>query len=108
MMMISSLCLCFQVEVIDVNENLASPQFDRLVYNSSISESAVPGQRVLKVHAVDSDTGAADSKVSYSIHRGSGLGRFSVESNTGESYFVGVVVTININTLILIICFSVS
>ena len=83
-----------------MNENLASPQFDRLVYNSSISESAVPGQRVLKVHAVDSDTGAADSKVSYSIQRGSGLGRFSVESNTGESYFVSVVVTINISVLL--------
>lgn len=67
----------------DVNENLHTPRFDMLVYNGTIEESAIPGQRVLVVRARDSDVGQADSKVSYSIQRGSGLGIFTVDSKTG-------------------------
>lgn len=82
--------------MIDVNENLAAPKFDQLVYNSTVSESALPGSTVLKVQARDSDIASSDSKVSYSIQRGSGLGRFTVDSSSGKAdYKVYYIITLS-------------
>lgn len=43
------------IVVLDANDN--SPQFDRSTYDVRISESTSVGSELLRVHAVDPDTG---------------------------------------------------
>lgn len=70
--------------MIDVNENLNKPQFEKLAYEGRVSESAPLGSQVIKVKATDSDTALSDHRLAYTIRRGSGLGRFSIDNN-GEA-----------------------
>ncbi|GAA6089262.1 protocadherin Fat 3a isoform X1 [Tachysurus ichikawai] len=71
-----------EVEVVDVNENLYAPYFSNFAVNASVKESARIGTSVLRVSARDDDTGR-DGEVQYSIRDGSGLGRFTIDDETG-------------------------
>lgn len=68
------------VEVIDVNENRFAPQFEDFVLTGSLRENQSPGAHVMKVIAKDFDTTGPDSRVSYSIIRGDGLGLFAIDN----------------------------
>lgn len=75
------------VEVIDVNENRFAPQFDDFVLKGSVMENQPPGTHVMVATAKDADAAGPDSRVSYSIRGGDGLGIFTVDSD-GEYIFV--------------------
>ncbi|XP_057206378.1 protocadherin Fat 3a isoform X2 [Triplophysa rosa] len=74
-----------ELEVVDVNENLYAPYFSNFAMNGSVKESARIGTSVLQVSARDDDTGR-DGEVQYSIRDGSGLGRFTIDEETGVIY----------------------
>ncbi|KAL6471960.1 hypothetical protein MHYP_G00206100 [Metynnis hypsauchen] len=74
-----------ELEVVDVNENLYAPYFSNFALNGSVKESARIGTSVLQVSARDDDTGR-DGEVQYSIRDGSGLGRFTIDEETGVIY----------------------
>uniref|UniRef100_A0A3B4DCD8 FAT atypical cadherin 3a n=1 Tax=Pygocentrus nattereri TaxID=42514 RepID=A0A3B4DCD8_PYGNA len=71
-----------ELEVVDVNENLYAPYFSNFALNGSVKESVRIGTSVLQVSAQDDDTGR-DGEVQYSIRDGSGLGRFTIDEETG-------------------------
>ncbi|KAM4700502.1 protocadherin Fat 3 isoform 2-T2 [Discoglossus pictus] len=71
-----------EVEVVDVNENLHTPYFPDFAVTGSIRENSRLGTSVLQVTATDEDTGR-DGEIQYSIRDGSGLGRFSIDEETG-------------------------
>ncbi|XP_055595283.1 fat-like cadherin-related tumor suppressor homolog isoform X3 [Uranotaenia lowii] len=68
------------VDVIDVNENRYPPQFDDFVLGGSITENKPPGAHVMQVVAKDFDPPGPDSRVSYSIKGGDGLGIFAIDN----------------------------
>uniref|UniRef100_A0A4W3IWA4 FAT atypical cadherin 3a n=1 Tax=Callorhinchus milii TaxID=7868 RepID=A0A4W3IWA4_CALMI len=71
-----------EVEVVDVNENLYTPQFSRFAMMASVKENSPIGTSILQLTAYDDDSGR-DGVIQYSIRDGSGLGRFTVEEDTG-------------------------
>jgi len=78
------------VEVVDVNENLYAPRFDDFAIECSVKENSPPGTVVTKVTAQDADPPGDDSRITYSIRSGTGLGLFSIDSqgkNKNELYF---------------------
>ncbi|XP_046644672.1 fat-like cadherin-related tumor suppressor homolog isoform X5 [Daphnia pulicaria] len=68
------------VEVVDVNENLYAPRFEDFVTEASVRENAPPGTLVAKVTATDADPSGDDSRLSYAIRGGTGLGLFSIDN----------------------------
>ncbi|KAL4647068.1 protocadherin Fat 3-like [Arapaima gigas] len=72
-----------EVEVVDVNENLYAPYFSDFALSSSVKENSRIGMSVLRVTAKDDDTGR-DGDIQYTIRDGSGLGRFSIDEETGK------------------------
>lgn len=75
------------IEVIDVNENRFAPQFDDFVLTGSVAENQPAGTHVMIVTAKDADAPGPDSRISYSIRGGDGLGIFTVD-NEGMSAVV--------------------
>uniref|UniRef100_A0A3B3S9R2 FAT atypical cadherin 3 n=1 Tax=Paramormyrops kingsleyae TaxID=1676925 RepID=A0A3B3S9R2_9TELE len=71
-----------EVEVVDVNENLYTPYFSDFALTGSVKENSRIGTSVLQVTARDDDAGR-DGEIQYSIRDGSGLGRFSIDEETG-------------------------
>lgn len=69
------------VEIIDVNENRYAPQFDDFVLTGSVMENQPPGTHVMVATAKDADAAGPDSRVTYSIRGGDGLGVFTVDSD---------------------------
>jgi protocadherin Fat 1/2/3 len=70
--------VCFiNIEVVDVNENLLAPVFENFYAYGYISENMPIGTTVMIVKAYDPD----GDGVTYSIRDGSGLGRFTIDSN---------------------------
>ncbi|XP_075054823.1 protocadherin Fat 3 isoform X5 [Mixophyes fleayi] len=78
-----------EVEVVDVNENLHTPYFTDFAVTGSIKENSRIGTSVLQVLARDEDNGR-DGEIQYSIRDGSGLGRFSIDEETGVIYTADV------------------
>lgn len=72
-----------EVEVVDVNENLHTPYFPDFATVGAVREDARVGTSVLQVVARDEDTGR-DGEVQYSIRDGSGLGRFTIDDESGK------------------------
>lgn len=68
------------VEIIDVNENRFAPQFDDFVLTGKVLENQPPGTHVMTVIAKDADTPGPDSRVTYSIKGGDGLGVFTIDN----------------------------
>uniref|UniRef100_A0A673HI96 Protocadherin Fat 3-like n=1 Tax=Sinocyclocheilus rhinocerous TaxID=307959 RepID=A0A673HI96_9TELE len=71
-----------EVEVIDVNENLNEPYFSEIAVRGTVKENSWHGTSVLQVTAQDDDKGR-DGVIRYSINARSGLGRFSIDEETG-------------------------
>ncbi len=71
-----------EVEVIDVNENLNEPYFSEFAVRGTVKENSRHGTSVLQVTAQDDDKGR-DGVIRYSIKAKSGLGRFSIDEETG-------------------------
>lgn len=74
------------IEVIDVNENKYAPQFEDFVLSGSVSENQPIGTHVMVVAAKDSDAPGPDSRITYSIRGGDGLGLFSIDGD-GKWFF---------------------
>ncbi|XP_017121894.1 fat-like cadherin-related tumor suppressor homolog isoform X1 [Drosophila elegans] len=66
------------IMIIDVNENRFAPEFDDFVYEGRIKENKPKGTFVMNVTARDMDTVDLNSKITYSITGGDGLGIFAV------------------------------
>uniref|UniRef100_A0A671P273 Protocadherin Fat 3-like n=1 Tax=Sinocyclocheilus anshuiensis TaxID=1608454 RepID=A0A671P273_9TELE len=77
-----------EVEVIDVNENLSEPYFSEIAVRGTVKENSRHGTSVLQVTAQDDDKGR-DGVIRYSINARSGLGRFSIDEETGMIYTTG-------------------
>uniref|UniRef100_A0A8C2GNL9 FAT atypical cadherin 3b n=1 Tax=Cyprinus carpio TaxID=7962 RepID=A0A8C2GNL9_CYPCA len=77
-----------EVEVIDVNENLNEPYFSEFAVRGSVKENSRHGTSVLQVTAQDDDMGR-DEVIRYCIKARSGLGRFSIDEETGMIYTTG-------------------
>lgn len=69
------------IEIIDVNENRYAPQFDDFVLTGSVSENQVSGTHVMTITARDADAPGPDSRISYSIRGGDGLGIFTIDND---------------------------
>ena len=67
----------------DVSENYFAPIFSVSTSVVSISENAQPNSLVSRVSATDGDEGI-NGKVIFTITGGSGLGKFTVDQNTGK------------------------
>lgn len=68
------------VEIVDVNENLHTPVFSDFVLSVSIPENEPAGTLVTQVKATDADPPGDDSRISYQITSGQGLGFFSIDN----------------------------
>ncbi|KAA0703962.1 Protocadherin Fat 3 FAT tumor suppressor -like protein 3 [Triplophysa tibetana] len=77
-----------EVEVIDVNENLNEPYFTEFALRGSVKENSRHGMSVLQVTAKDDDKGR-DGVIRYLLKAGSGLGRFSIDEETGIIFTAG-------------------
>lgn len=71
-----------EVEVIDVNENLNEPYFSEFAVRGTVKENSRHGTSVLQVTAQDGDKGR-DGVIRYTMKARSGLGRFSIDEETG-------------------------
>lgn len=67
------------VEVEDVNENMYPPMFDDVVVVGQVSENQPKGTSVIKVTAHDADPPGMNSKFTYSILDGDGMGFFTID-----------------------------
>lgn len=77
------------VEIIDVNENRFAPQFDDYVLIGSVLENQPSGSHVMKITARDADAPGPDSRITYSIRGGDGLGLFSIDFD-GKYAFINI------------------
>ncbi|XP_077287800.1 fat-like cadherin-related tumor suppressor homolog [Arctopsyche grandis] len=68
------------VEVIDVNENIHPPTFNDFVLEGSVKENQPIGTRVFAVKATDADPPGMDSRITYTIKGGDGMGYFIIDS----------------------------
>uniref|UniRef100_A0AAR2KH39 FAT atypical cadherin 3b n=1 Tax=Pygocentrus nattereri TaxID=42514 RepID=A0AAR2KH39_PYGNA len=78
-----------EVEVVDVNENLNEPYFSEFAVKATIKENSRLGTSVVQVTAKDDDKGR-DGVIRYSIKAGSGLGRFSIDEETGTCLIIPI------------------
>jgi len=73
------------VDVVPVNHNLYPPRFRDFVLQGRVRENQPPGTSVMQVLATDGDSESPiaspdDYRIVYSIRNGTGLGRFSIDS----------------------------
>ncbi|XP_061389779.1 fat-like cadherin-related tumor suppressor homolog [Musca vetustissima] len=66
------------IEIIDVNENRYSPEFDDFVYTAKVKENMPKGTIVRNITARDLDSKGPESEISYYIRGGDGIGLFTV------------------------------
>ncbi|CAG5076306.1 Similar to kug: Fat-like cadherin-related tumor suppressor homolog (Drosophila melanogaster) [Cotesia congregata] len=67
------------IEVVDVNENIHPPVFDDYIVSTSVAENQPVGTIVTTVSAKDLDSPGQDSRISYSIRGGDGIGYFTID-----------------------------
>lgn len=80
------------VEVIDVNENQYTPQFEDFVLTSdgnSVRENQPIGTYVMNINTRDNDPPGPDSRVAFSIRGGDGLGLFTIDNEGTYSLDLG-------------------
>ncbi|KAJ0004548.1 hypothetical protein NQD34_010762 [Periophthalmus magnuspinnatus] len=85
----SSPIFMLKIEVVDVNENLYAPYFPEFAVRGSVKENSRVGTSVLTVSAQDEDLGR-DGQLRYSVRRGSGLGTFTIDEDTGVIYTAAI------------------
>ncbi|NWR74121.1 PCD23 protein, partial [Centropus unirufus] len=69
------------ITVLDVNDE--APVFLKQLYEAAVCENQDPGEYVIKVEAVDRDTGL-NSLLQYEILPGTGYEKFKINSDSGE------------------------
>ncbi|EMP24920.1 Protocadherin-23 [Chelonia mydas] len=69
------------VNILDVNDE--RPVFQKQLYEAAVSENQDPGEFVIKVEAVDRDSGI-NSLLQYEILPGNGFEIFQINSDTGQ------------------------
>ncbi|XP_043369203.1 protocadherin-23 isoform X2 [Dermochelys coriacea] len=69
------------VSILDVNDE--RPVFQKQLYEAAVSENQDPGEFVIKVEAVDRDSGI-NSLLQYEILPGNGFEIFQINSDTGQ------------------------
>ncbi|KAH0945016.1 hypothetical protein HN011_005490 [Eciton burchellii] len=69
------------VHITDVNDNV--PQFQRLPYETQVSEGAAIGTQLLRVYTTDADEGL-NGDVFYSLEDGNQHGQFAIDEATGQ------------------------
>lgn len=74
------------IAVVDVNENVHAPQFESFVVSASALENQPAGTSVITVKATDDDLPGEDSRISYHITGGDGVGYFSIDDHGKCSY----------------------
>lgn len=67
------------IEVTDVNENVHPPRFADVAFSTRVRENLPADTLVATVTAADMDAPGEDSRVSYLIAGGSGLGLFTID-----------------------------
>nr|XP_023018375.1 fat-like cadherin-related tumor suppressor homolog [Leptinotarsa decemlineata] len=67
------------INVVDVNENMYTPQFEDFVLTGKVKENQPVGTFVMQVNATDLDPPGGDSNIDYSIRSGDGVGIFSID-----------------------------
>ncbi|CAL4240438.1 unnamed protein product, partial [Meganyctiphanes norvegica] len=67
------------VEVEDVNDHV--PQSREPIYQAFIAEDAAPGDRIIKLQAIDGDV--SSSSLSFTISHGNSQKKFSIGSRSG-------------------------
>uniref|UniRef100_A0A3B3RFX2 FAT atypical cadherin 3 n=1 Tax=Paramormyrops kingsleyae TaxID=1676925 RepID=A0A3B3RFX2_9TELE len=77
------------VEVIDVNENLNAPHFTNFTLSTTVKENSRVGTSILRVVAWDNDQGR-DGEIRFSVKAGSGLGRFTIDEESGIIYTMDI------------------
>ncbi|KAG8246421.1 hypothetical protein J6590_085419 [Homalodisca vitripennis] len=68
------------IEITDVNENVHPPRFDDFAFSVRVRENQPIETLVTTLRATDADPPGEDSRVSYRIVSGSGLGFFNIDS----------------------------
>ncbi|XP_045469521.1 fat-like cadherin-related tumor suppressor homolog isoform X5 [Harmonia axyridis] len=68
------------INVVDVNENVHTPQFGDAVIEGKVKENLPVGTFVMQVNASDADLPGGDSSIEYSIRGGDGIGIFSIDN----------------------------
>ncbi|XP_037353660.2 protocadherin-23 [Talpa occidentalis] len=69
------------ISVLDVNDE--APVFKQQLYEASVKENQNPGEFVIRVEAVDKDSGI-NSKLQFEIMPGASFGLFQINPDTGE------------------------
>uniref|UniRef100_K7G291 Cadherin domain-containing protein n=1 Tax=Pelodiscus sinensis TaxID=13735 RepID=K7G291_PELSI len=69
------------VNILDINDE--RPVFQKQFYEAEVSENQDPGEFVIKVEAIDQDSGI-NSMLQYEILPGNGYEIFQINSDTGE------------------------
>ncbi|XP_004685264.1 PREDICTED: protocadherin-23 [Condylura cristata] len=69
------------ISVLDVNDEV--PVFKQQLYEASVKENQNPGDFVVRVEAVDKDSGI-NSKLQFEIMPGASFGLFQISPDTGE------------------------
>ncbi|XP_059250216.1 protocadherin-23 [Mustela nigripes] len=69
------------ITVLDVNDE--APMFQQNLYEASVKENQNPGQFVIRVEAMDKDSGI-NSKFQFEIMAGASSGMFKINPDTGE------------------------
>ncbi|KAL3276610.1 hypothetical protein HHI36_011982, partial [Cryptolaemus montrouzieri] len=78
------------INVVDVNENLHTPQFSDSVIAGKVRENQPIGTFVMQVNASDADPPGGDSNIEYSIRGGDGIGIFSIDNQGTENPYQAV------------------
>lgn len=77
------------VDVIDVNENQYTPQFEDFVLagdGNSVRENQPIGTYVMNINTRDNDPPGPDSRMAFSIRGGDGLGLFTIDNEGTYRY----------------------
>ncbi|XP_054259787.1 fat-like cadherin-related tumor suppressor homolog [Macrosteles quadrilineatus] len=69
------------VRVVDVDENVHAPVFEHWAVSAEVAENLPPGALVTVVKATDDDPPGEDSRISYHIGGGDGVGYFSIDDD---------------------------
>ena len=71
------------VHLLDINDN--KPEFELSTYLETVAESVAVGYSVTQVYATSRDAGV-NAEITYGIMAGNELGKFRIDSRTGELF----------------------
>lgn len=83
------------IRVVDVDENTHAPVFADWAMSAAVAENLPPGAVVAVVVATDDDPPGEDSRLSYHIAGGDGVGYFSIDDDGKFTSILGMLVNSN-------------